>query len=416
MEEMIAQARQILPWWIVWVNALLYLLTAGLATVLASLTGALFMSLGRRGADGDNWMERARLDYPARLVLGTSRIILLALFLAGTLALAWPFSELARIIVAFLTCAVVLLASIWVLALLERRMFKSSLPMMQIVQGQVCFHLCFHPHALLIFVVAFALPPRWDGWCGILAACIVILYVFLILGGGLLIARVIGLAKPASPRLVSIVNRASQTVDVHPRRVYEVTWASANAVAFPIIGGLAFTEQAMAKLSDDELEAICLHELGHLAEPRIVLAVRAITLLAFLPFAFFHPIVATFGYEIFFVIVVVAFLIALLFRRVARKMEVRADQYATETESSKGTYARALYRLYEVNRAPMVIGSKRAAHPDLYDRLISAGVEPEFDRPQPPSRLAGFVGVVCTLSIAVFVYLAWCLRFRRRRA
>jgi len=49
-----------------------------------------------------------------------------------------------------------------------------------------------------------------------------------------------------------------------------------------------------------------------------------------------------------------------------------------------GVYARALARLYEANFAPAVMPRKHS-HPHLYDRLVSAGVQPDYPRPEPPT-------------------------------
>ena len=61
---------------------------------------------------------------------------------------------------------------------------------------------------------------------------------------------------------------------------------------------------------------------------------------------------------------------------------------AKTNEGDAGTYARALTRLYEDNLSPAVNAKKMATHPHLYDRLLAAGVTPDFPRPAAPAAMA----------------------------
>jgi len=81
-------------------------------------------------------------------------------------------------------------------------------------------------------------------------------------------------------------------------------------------------------------------------------------------------------------------------------MERRADAMATVHEGpSPGTYARALERLYQINQMPAVMPGKRT-HPNLYDRLLAAGVTPAYPRPAAPARLTWQLCVVMLLLVA----------------
>jgi hypothetical protein len=94
-----------------------------------------------------------------------------------------------------------------------------------------------------------------------------------------------------------------------------------------------------------------------------------------------------------------------VFPRISRKLETRADDMATANEGDAGTYARALTRLYADNLLPAVTAKERATHPHLYDRLLAAGVTPDFPRPAPAVSMAWhghvFAGLVGML-FAVF--------------
>jgi hypothetical protein len=83
------------------------------------------------------------------------------------------------------------------------------------------------------------------------------------------------------------------------------------------------------------------------------------------------------------------------------RLETRADAMAKGNEAETGAYAQALLKLYTDNLLPAVSARKRATHPHLYDRLLAAGVTPDFPRPAPAlsmswngwvfSLLAGFL-------------------------
>ena len=96
-----------------------------------------------------------------------------------------------------------------------------------------------------------------------------------------------------------------------------------------------------------------------------------------------------------------------LLKRLGRKMEVRPDSHATGWELSPGTYARALERIAEVSLIPVVKGSRRNVHPDLYDRMIQAGVTPDFSRPARPPRWASLLGLAGLLLAAYVGVVAY---------
>ena len=77
-----------------------------------------------------------------------------------------------------------------------------------------------------------------------------------------------------------------------------------------------------------------------------------------------------------------------LVRRLGRRMEIRADAVALEHQGEAGIYARALGRLYEQNQMPAVMPERRQVHPHLYDRLLAAGVTPDYPRPAAPDSIS----------------------------
>jgi hypothetical protein len=52
-----------------------------------------------------------------------------------------------------------------------------------------------------------------------------------------------------------------------------------------------------------------------------------------------------------------------------------------------------LARVYEDNLIPAVLPQTGRSHPDLYERLLAAGVQPDFPRPKPaqPNAVHGWI-------------------------
>ena len=164
---------------------------------------------------------------------------------------------------------------------------------------------------------------------------------------------------------------------------------SANAFAFSWSGDVGVTRGGLDALEDPGLGAVLAHELGHLSESRRVRVMRAAGSFAMVPLLLIRPLTASYGLAAPFVALALVLLTSIVLRRMRRAMEERADEVAHTHEEDPGVYARALETIYRVNGVPPVL-HKRTTHPSLYDRMIAAGVEPDYPRPSPPktSRLA----------------------------
>ncbi|MDQ3033729.1 MAG: M48 family metalloprotease, partial [Myxococcota bacterium] len=156
---------------------------------------------------------------------------------------------------------------------------------------------------------------------------------------------------------------------------------------------MVVTDRIAALLTPAELRAVLAHEAGHLSEGPWVIGARlgtAILLLFVLTTGLrvggaLHPDGATIAL-IGGVLIAIPALIAV--RRLARRMEERADARARSTAGS-ASLADALSKIHVDARMPMVTGAKRV-HPDLYDRLVACGRDPG-PRPKPPKRRAGMI-------------------------
>jgi predicted Zn-dependent protease len=203
-------------------------------------------------------------------------------------------------------------------------------------------------------------------------------------------------------------------------RVFEVPWLRANAFVYPLANTITFTDAAVGSLTDEELGAIAAHELGHLTESRTVTFVRAsigflfivapLGQRALVPYATnilepldlssFAPVAAACA-----VILPCLIVVTRIVRPLLNRMEKRADSIAHAQEHEAGTYARALERLYMENLAPATTGLKRPLHPDLYDRLLAAGVKPSYARPAPPSHREARLAMLASIALLVASFL-----------
>lgn len=239
-----------------------------------------------------------------------------------------------------------------------------------------------------LFFATVALMPRdfdWRAWA--LGGCYVTLFGLWLLGGLLLACRILKLVRPAPERLLGIVAAVSQRMKVPVSRVWLLPSSAASAFALPLTRELLFSERLLNLHPDDEVAAICAHELGHLGESRAMLAARIGGSLFLVPLLFIKPVAFTWGPAALLVIGAISWLLIYGSRRLSHRLEQRADKIAQANELDSGTYARALARLHEENLVPAVM-PRRRTHPDLYDRLLAAGVQPDYPRPAKPAVMA----------------------------
>lgn len=202
---------------------------------------------------------------------------------------------------------------------------------------------------------------------------------------------------PMNARLAPIVADEAAKAGVPSVRAWVEESFMANAVAVFYIHSVVVTSRGMEVLDDDELRAIVRHELAHLTESAAIRVVRLVGLLPVFAFAFVHPVFHRFGLTGLALLFPAFFLSMRIPRSVARKMEERADKMSVAGGTEGPVYARALEKLYEANRIPAVLRG-RQIHPNLYDRMIAAGITPDYPRPLPPARFH-WTGVLALLPV-----------------
>ncbi len=345
-----------------------------------------------RRAAGQHWTERARRLYPARVGAALNLWLLPA---NGVL--------LARLVHSDASWLLALTAFTgWLGAMLGTWPFSREMFPWLTFRGWL--HLavvgwCLSFAGWFLLLGAAAVMPENFGWpvAGVATAVLLITF-WLLFGGGRQLLRGCRLLAPPDERLQRIVATTAVRMGVSVRATGLLESVSSYAAALPITRELIFSRRLLELHPDDEIAAICAHELAHLSESKRVTAGRILASFAFTPWILFKPALHTWQFAGLAVLAFSWGLLLVFAQRLARRMEVRADQMATANQPEPGTYARALARLYEANQIPAVMSGSRRTHPHLYDRLIAAGVTPDYPRPKPPARLGWTTGLVMIIA------------------
>ncbi len=401
-----ALARSKLPLWVVWGPAVRQpVLGFALGYLIARVLSWRYL----REPPSGHWSERARLLYSQRVELGIT-ILYLALF---TGAFAWAgMSELhtASQLPSPLVGGLAGVATLVGTGYGSRPFLRSWQP--QSTAGARWRSRAFvllgrFPHLILGLTGAAVLPQHgWTPGTWVLFASLFIGIGVASFGGGFWLLTVMGILETAGPKLQEAVARASAVVGVTPRAVFEIRAPWVNLFALPTLQFMVASTRATELLDADQLAAVVSHELGHLSESGRFVAARVLgasTLTWVL--LMIQPLIGWLGPLAGLGVIVLAVTLGRLLGRMGRHLEKHADDVATAHWAA--TYARGLERLYEVNMIPAVVRRKPRAtgHPELYDRIVAAGVTPDFPRPAPPPRrwrwCAGLLVTACTLELAL---------------
>ncbi|HWD92318.1 MAG TPA: M48 family metalloprotease [Verrucomicrobiae bacterium] len=214
--------------------------------------------------------------------------------------------------------------------------------------------------------------------------------------------RLFELASESDP-IATIVRRTSEQMNISYRRIWRLRSPVGYAAALPITRDLIFSEGLLCSHPEEEIAAICAHELAHLNEPPGIRRARLISGLGLFPMIFVRPMYHLFDFVGVALLWLPSSLLTVYIRRLGRRMEVRADSIAGKSESNSGVYAQALERLYQNNHVPAVMHGNRQMHPHLYDRMLAAGITPSYERPKPPATVDWSSGLMIFLFVILFV-------------
>jgi Zn-dependent protease with chaperone function len=348
-----------------------------------------------------HWSQQARLVYPVMAAARSNLLIIPAMFTL-TVVLLWPESSPLW----FFMGVVALLGAYAGTLAMDREVFPRIA--LRDYLRQVAISLLLRFLSLFIFIgAAVFMPAEFNGTAWALGGVVIAVSVLWSRGGFIWLGKKMDLFVPAPGRLRKIVDEISTRMNVPFREVLLMRSPMAQAAALPASRRLLFTERLLELLPDAEVAAICAHELAHLTESRAARSTRSIQQLTFLPWIFFNPLIHALGFIAFYCLLFTTLAVPRIYRRISRKLESRADAMAKVNEGGAGTYAQALTRLYEDGLLPAVLAKNRSTHPHLYDRLLAAGVLPDFPRPAAARAFAwhGQVfAVVVGILFAAFAF------------
>lgn len=270
---------------------------------------------------------------------------------------------------------------------------------------------------LFLVLLGVALVPR--EWSWIAFGWIVAALLLLILWqarGGIWLSRRLGFLTPASSEWVELVEELAGEMKMEKLpKVWVADTAMLNAFALTTGHAVLFTQPLLDSLPREQVRALTAHEIGHLQEGPGSHFLRLIHPLVYLPIICLNPLIEHFDFAMGLLLALGGYLLATrLYMRFLRKAEFAADAAGPEEcEETNRELAAALTTLYRENLVPAVLpqgGLK--THPDLYDRLLALGEDPDFERPGAPSSarsaaLALLAVLACGLALIPIQILIW---------
>ncbi len=352
-----------------------------------------------REAASAHWTERARLLFPVRNAAGSNLVcgpgcLVLGLYLVGV-------EDDSTLILAGATAWLSTVAAGWPLV---REVFPWLTFRDWLYETLTQWLFWFAGWFVLVGAVAIAPQNFSAGWWLVFGVALV-LQTWLIFGGSLWLGRRLGLVTDAPEGLKNLVMAESGKAGVRCRNVFVIQSSSANAFALVHTGEVGVTSRALDLLTNEELSAICAHEMGHLAEPSRVRLLRFLGSMTWVAWIGVRPLWPILGPAAPLTIAGCTYLARYFLVRLSRAMEVRADSMARSHEIQEGVFARALAHLAELNLSPVVLPRKLSTHPDVYDRLMAAGVTPDFARPPAPEEMS-WHGYIPKCAFCVLAFLA----------
>ena len=386
---------------LLWINALSFAISFGAALLLLQMTARKW-----RQTVGVHWSERARLAYtPGITVLWLAVGLPATAGLIGDVTLGALAPQLPGGNLALTTNWLAAFAGIMVVRYLWlRELWGARVTLRSWLAGCLVVLFILIPSLVVTGLLISVLPMKFNMQAvGIFCAAVVVVTFFLF-GGGILILRALGIVKPAPPSLTGMVQQLAVQMNVRgPVKVFVLEWAQVNAVAWPVYRAVGFSRALVEVMDEDEVRAVAAHELAHLLEPAWVRRIKIAHMFAYL------PIVLLMKYGGLWSIPIGGFLflaITLGYIRFTHRYEKRADHLENEAIGDPNAYMRSMIKLHQANVHPAVMPGKQT-HPHLYDRLLAAGIQPDFPRPLPPSRKTPLLTVLATtIAVAILMFAA----------
>lgn len=367
--------------------------------LLAYFCNGLALRPWRRAKD-QHWSERARLFNPARGA-ATVNLWVLPAVITMSVQLFWPEISPPWILVTYAGALGTLIGTLP----MDREVFPR-------ITGPELIRQCLTGWVIRFFMwgvflgAIVLMPPQFNLTALIITLTVIGLLLWWSQDGWIYVGRKLHLFVLAPERLHHIVAETAAKMNIPYRNVWLMRTHLAMAYALPTSRQLVISSRILEILDDTEISTVCAHELGHLSETKGDYLPRYLTWLMFLPWIYLTPALQHLGMAGFFLLLFITLFVPFLVKRISHRLEVRADAIAYANEANPGDYARALTRLYEDNLLPAENSLKQNTHPSLYDRLIAAGVTPDFPRPAAAQSLAphgtvfsGALGLLAVLTV-----------------
>ena len=366
-------------------------------TVLANWTAL----ISWRRAVASHWTERARLLWPARITAGLIVVLVPAILLLAHEVIFPRFNDW------WITdCVAAFLGALLAGYAFARELFPRLDPRTwwnQVIAGEG-FRFGY---LVALLAAALLMPDHFALKMLVIAGSYLAFHLAIQFGLLLKYLRIVKFAIPADERLLQIVNTTATRMNVTVRATWRLGGPMATAFAFPVTRELAFSNRLLEICEDEEVSSICAHELAHLKESKAIVAARLLGSLALFPLIFTNPAMHQFGLTGILFPYLGMFIIRRFSLWLSQHMEKRADQLALPEQSSDGVYARALEKLYRENQIPAVIASNNSTHPHLFDRMLAAGITPEYPRPAKPKRFTALGWLYALLFVGLLGMLVF---------
>ncbi len=401
-EPLLAPARVLLGSGVLWGNAAVTALASLGLSLGLSLLVVLVLTPRALRSQGPSlaWPERARLAYPVRIAAAQLALFLPLLGALLGWTFAGPLGALSPVSMALLGGVAAAVPAGLVHRVIERMLRAPEVLRWRDLRGMFTTQLLLFPHLWVALALSLAMPStREGGWTwpeGLGVAVGGVLFVLGATGSGLGVARLLRCVRGGDPRLDAALGRAAAGAALTDiPRGYVARMGMANAFAYPWRRSVVVTAPAMELLTDDQLAAVCAHEVAHLTEAPRVRALRLVAMvLVAAPLVLLRPVIEHHGVKAFNLLLLGCVVALVVARRMRRTMEARADRAGKDQERSPGDYATALEALYRGNLMPVVMPGRHGGHGSLYDRMVAAGAPPGYPRPEPPRRWPTAVAVL----------------------
>jgi len=362
--------RQLMPAWVGWLGPAAIV---AVVVVWVLLVPGLVLWLVRRRLRRElHWTERAGLATEGRtaILLGNMVWPIASIGLVGLFG--GPFSLVpARALFAFVDIAAPL-ASIAMAWWFSGRVLDQPVPSFR---SYLWLTVRKWWPLVAILLVSFFAPPRLTSpwmipWTVVaLAALHGLSYLI-----DLYVAT--GVAAPAEGRVLEAVTRAAGRHGSTMPDTFVATSHAANAFALPRRNIIIMTRRLVDLLDDTELEAVALHEVAHLNERRAVTRRRTWANFLLLPILAIRPLLAA-GVPVLVGVLLITLIVRRQLTRMTAAEETRADHEAAELSHESTAFGTALLKMHQAALIPAFV--RRDPHGPLHDRLVRAGVTPDWE-------------------------------------